>query len=76
MRFWIDTDMRSTSSPSSLGISSAQTEPTAVGYASAGIPVTELIDEDKTRIEALRDYFEKKLGKVLEIAIMGKNMTG
>lgn len=49
--------------------------PGIVGMAKALELGIELMDEDKTRIEALRDYFEEKLGRELEIAIMGINAS-
>ena len=47
--------------------------PGIVGLAKALELAIELMDVDKTRIETLRDYFEEKLGKELEIAITGIN---
>lgn len=47
--------------------------PGIVGMARALDLANELIDEDKTRIEALRNSFEEKLSRSLEISIMAKN---
>ena len=49
--------------------------PGIIGMAKALDLGIELLDEDKPRIEALRDYFEEKLSRSLEISIMAKKSS-
>jgi cysteine desulfurase len=49
--------------------------PGIIGMAKALELARDLMDEDKSRIETLRDYFEEKLSKALEITIIGKKAS-
>ena len=49
--------------------------PGIIGMAKALELGIELLDEDKPRIEALRDYFEEKLNTALAINITGQNAS-
>jgi cysteine desulfurase len=49
--------------------------PGIIGMAKALDLAIELMDEDVPRIEALRDYFEEKLNRSIDISIMAENAS-